>query len=159
MALREIRIDGDPILRKKSRVIDRVDDRILELVEDMKETMIAAQGMGLAAPQVGVLRRVVIVMIGEELVEMINPEITYSEGNLVDVEGCLSIPGKFGMVHRPEKIKVKYMDLDGKECILEVSEYSARAVCHELDHLEGILYADKVVGGLHDVKDSEEEEE
>lgn len=156
MALREIRIDGDPILRKKSRTIEVIDDRIRELVEDMKETMISAQGMGLAAPQVGVLRRVVIVMIGEELFEMINPEIVESEGTLVDVEGCLSIPGKSGTVHRPAKIKVKFLDVQGKKKILEVSGYSARAVCHELDHLDGILYTDKVVGSLYDVTDSEE---
>lgn len=156
MALREIRIDGDPILRKKSRTIEVIDNRIRELVEDMKETMISAQGMGLAAPQVGVLRRVVIVMIGEELFEMINPEIVESEGTLVDVEGCLSIPGKSGTVHRPAKIKVKFLDVQGKKKILEVSGYSARAVCHELDHLDGILYTDKVVGSLYDVTDSEE---
>lgn len=156
MALREIRIDGDPILRKKSRTIEVIDDRIRELVEDMKETMISAQGMGLAAPQVGVLRRVVIVMIGEELFEMINPEIVESEGTLVDVEGCLSIPGKSGTVHRPAKIKVKFLDVHGEKKTLEVSGYSARAVCHELDHLEGILYTDKVVGSLYDVSDSEE---
>ncbi len=155
MALRTIRIDGDPILRKKSRKVEKVDDRIRILLEDMVETMNHADGVGLAAPQVGVLRRAIVVDIGDGPIKMLNPEIVEEDGLEVDVEGCLSVPGKSGTVERPINLKVKYLDEDGKEKILEGSKLLARAICHEIDHLDGILYIDKVI----EYVDLENEEE
>lgn len=155
MALRTIRIDGDPILRKKSRKVEKVDDRIRILLEDMVETMNHADGVGLAAPQVGVLRRAIVVDIGDGPIKMLNPEIVEEDGLEVDVEGCLSVPGKSGTVERPINLKVKYLDEDGKEKILEGSKLLARAICHEIDHLDGILYTDKVI----EYVDLENEEE
>lgn len=155
MALRTIRIDGDPILRKKSRNVEKVDDRIRILLEDMVETMNHADGVGLAAPQVGVLRRAIVVDIGDGPIKMLNPEIVEEDGLEVDVEGCLSVPGKSGTVERPINLKVKYLDEDGKEKILEGSKLLARAICHEIDHLDGILYTDKVI----EYVDLENEEE
>jgi peptide deformylase len=143
MALRKLRLDGDDILRKKSRPVEAVTDRIIELVEDMIETMYESQGVGLAAPQVGTLKRIFVVDIGDGPLTFINPEITETEGEQYGLEGCLSIPGKQGDVLRPYRIKVIAMDTEGNNFELEAEEFLARAICHEYDHLEGILYTDK----------------
>ncbi|HLS54037.1 MAG TPA: peptide deformylase, partial [Tissierellaceae bacterium] len=145
MALRKIRTEGDPILRKKSRPIDEITDRIKTLLEDMEETMRDAQGVGLAAPQVGILRRAVVIDVGDGIIKMINPEIIDTKGAEIDVEGCLSIPGIAGTVERPEYVKVKFLNEDGEEVLLEGEGLLARAICHEIDHLDGILFTDKVI--------------
>ena len=145
MAIRQIRYEDDEILRKKSRVVDRIDDRIRVLVEDLIDTMIEEDGVGLAAPQVGVLKRVVVVDIGEGPITLINPEIISEEGEDIDDEGCLSVPGKSGKVMRPKRVKVRFIDIDGEEQEVEGEDLLARAFCHEIDHLEGILYTDKVI--------------
>lgn len=145
MAIRQIRYEDDEILRKKSRIVDKIDDRIRVLVEDLIDTMREEDGVGLAAPQVGVLKRVVVVDIGEGPITLINPEIVSEEGEDVDDEGCLSVPGKSGKVMRPKKVKVKFTDIDGEEQEVEGEDLLARAFCHEIDHLEGILYTDKVI--------------
>ncbi len=144
MAIRKIRTEEDPILRKKSREVEKFDDRLFELLDDMAETMYAADGVGLAAVQVGVLRRVVIVDIGEGLMELINPEIIEIDGVQCDVEGCLSLPGKQAYTMRPMTVKVKAQNRDGNWCIYKGSELKAKAFCHEIDHLDGILYVDKI---------------
>lgn len=144
MAIRNIRTEEDPILRKKSRTVENFDDRLFELLDDMAETMYAADGVGLAAVQVGVLRRVVIVDIGEGLIELINPEIVEEEGIQCDVEGCLSLPGKQAYTMRPMTVKVKAQNRDGNWCVYKGTGLKAKAFCHEIDHLDGILYVDKI---------------
>lgn len=144
MALREIRKIGDDILRKKSRVVDRVDEKIKTLFEDMLETMYHSNGAGLAAPQVGILKRVIVVDIGDGPIRLVNPEILEENGELLDEEGCLSVPGTSGMVKRPEKVRVKGINENGEEVIIEGEGFLARALCHEIDHLNGILYVDLV---------------
>lgn len=158
MALRNIRLEGDPILRKKSRHVENMNDRIKVLLDDMVETMNHADGVGLAAPQVGVLRRIVIIDIGEGPIKMINPEFIETEGSYIDIEGCLSIPNKAGTVERPERVKIKYLNENWEEIILEGTGLLAKAVCHEIDHLDGILYTDKVIEYV-DIETDEEEEE
>lgn len=145
MAIRQLRYEDDPILRKKSRKVDVIDEKIKTLVQDMLETMYKEEGVGLAAPQVGILKRVVVIDIGEGPLTLINPEITEKEGKNIDLEGCLSIPGKNGKVCRPEKVKLEYMDIEGNKKIIEGTALLARAICHEVDHLDGILYIDKVI--------------
>ncbi len=144
MAIRVIRNEGDPVLRKLSRVVDKIDDRIITLLEDMKETMYEADGVGLAAPQVGVLRRVIIIDIGEDLIELINPEIIYEDGSQCGEEGCLSVPGVTEEVIRPSIVKVRGLNREGEEIVVEGEELLARALCHEIDHLNGILFIDKI---------------
>jgi peptide deformylase len=149
-----MRYDGDPVLRKVSRPIDTVTDRIRILAKDMIETMRAEQGVGLAAPQIGILRRLFVVEIEEiGLHVMINPEIIEQNGEQTDYEGCLSVPGKSGKVKRPDYVKVQYMDLEGNDQILEAEGFFARAICHENDHLNGILYIDKVEEELLEVQE------
>lgn len=143
MAKRIIRTDEDPILRKKSRKVDKIDDKILVLLDDMVETMYDANGVGLAAPQIGILRRIVVIDIGEGPMKLINPEITFTEGEEEDLEGCLSVPGYNGLVKRPEKLICKYTNENNENIELEAEGFLARAICHELDHLDGILYTDK----------------
>ncbi|MBE6754332.1 MAG: peptide deformylase [Ruminococcaceae bacterium] len=143
MALRQILKDGDPSLRKVSRPVTKFNDRLMMLLDDMQQTLAESGGVGLAAPQVGVLRRVVLVDTGEQgIIEMINPVITHREGEQEDLEGCLSIPGKYGIVRRPQKVRATYLDRDGNECEIEAEDFVARIVCHETDHLEGTLYID-----------------
>ena len=144
MALRQIRITGDEILRKKSKEVKKITPRLLELIEDMKETMYDANGVGLAAVQVGVLRRIVVIDIGDGPIVMINPEITEkSEEEYIETEGCLSVPDEQGFTRRPVWVKVRYTDPEGAEMILETEEkFLSKAVCHELDHLDGVLYTD-----------------
>lgn len=144
MAIRNIRTEEDPILRKKSRVVENFDDRLFLLLDDMAETMYAADGVGLAAVQVGVLRRVVVIDIGEGLMELINPEIVEVDGIQCDVEGCLSLPGKQAYTMRPMTVKVKAQNRDGNWCMYKGSGLKAKAFCHEIDHLDGILYVDKI---------------
>lgn len=145
MAIRTIRTNGDEILRKKSKTVDVINDRIKTLIKDMIETMYEADGVGLAAPQVGILKRVVVIDVGDGPIAMINPEIIKTEGTYVDVEGCLSVPGEQGEVERPQKVVAKYLDENGKENLVEAEELFARAICHELDHLNGVLFIDKIL--------------
>lgn len=144
MALRNIRKLGDDILRKRCRQVETIDERILTLLDDMAETMYNAGGVGLAAPQIGILKRIVVIDIGEGLIELINPEITSVEGNIKDVEGCLSVPGKCGYVVRPEKVTVTALNRDGDKIEISGEGLLAKAFCHELDHLDGIVFVDKV---------------
>ncbi|ADQ04423.1 peptide deformylase [Caldicellulosiruptor owensensis OL] len=145
MALRKIRIYEDEILRKKSKIVEKFDQRLHQLLDDMKDTMYEANGIGLAAPQVGVLKRAVVIDIGEGAIELVNPQIEYSEGSVVDVEGCLSVPNMWGEVERPQKVVVNAQDRFGNEFRLEAEGLLARALCHEIDHLDGILFVDKVI--------------
>ena len=150
MAIRNIRVDDDPILRKTSRPVTDFNDRLFDLLDDMKETMYKSGGVGLAAPQVGVLRRVVVMDVSEdrnEYIELINPEITEVEGSQTGTEGCLSLPGLCGIVTRPMTVKVKAQNRDGKWCLYKGEGLKARCFCHEIDHLDGILYKDKLDEG------------
>ncbi len=144
MAIRNIRTLGDDILRKKSRPVEVIDERILTLLDDMAETMYESNGVGLAAPQIGILKRIVVIDVGEGLIELINPEIVEVEGNIKDLEGCLSVPGKYGYVVRPEKVTVTALNRDGDRITLQGEEMLAKAFCHEIDHLDGIVFVDKV---------------
>lgn len=145
MALREVRKIGDEILRKKSRKIEHVDERIRVLLDDMVQTMIHENGVGLAAPQVGILKRAVVID-GDEagIIKLINPEIIESVGVQTDEEGCLSVPGRSGIVERPKKVTVRALNEKGEEIILTGEDLMARAFCHEIDHLDGILFVDKM---------------
>ena len=154
MALRTIRIQGDPVLTKKCREITEITPKIRELAEDMLDTMYEANGVGLAGPQVGVLKR-----IGEGPVVMINPVILETSGEQTGDEGCLSLPGKAGTVTRPNYVKARAFDLDMEEYEIEGTELMARAICHELDHLDGHMYTEKVEGPLHEVTYESDEEE
>ncbi len=149
MAIRNIRTDEDPILRKKSRVITSFDDKLAELVEDMIDTMDANDGIGIAAVQVGALRRVVIVMDPEFEKPvpnvLVNPEIIWYSGVQCKLEGCLSVPDRSGTVERPTNVRVKYQDINGNHVDREFEGDIVRVICHELDHLDGILYTDKMV--------------
>lgn len=147
MALRNIRVDEDPILRKRARDVSQFDDRLHLLVEDLVETMKHADGVGLAAPQVGILKRVVIVDVDQntEPMVLVNPEILSSDGEQLEIEGCLSLPGRSGLVKRPQRVKVAYQDVAGVSYVLEGEDLMARVLCHEIDHLDGILYTDKMV--------------
>ena len=157
MALRTIRIMGDEVLTKTCREVTKVTPRISNLIDDMLETMYDACGVGLAAPQVGVLRRIVVIDVGEGPVVMVNPVILETSGEQTGDEGCLSIPGKAGQVTRPNYVKVHAFDENMEEYEIEGTELMARAMCHEIDHLDGHLYVEKVEGQLHDVTYEEEE--
>lgn len=159
MALRNLRIEGDEILGKVSRPVTEMKDRYQELIDDMLETMYESEGVGLAAVQVGVLRRIVVIDVGEGPVVLINPEIIEADGEQTGSEGCLSVPGKVGIVTRPNHVKVRALDRDMKEFEFEAEGFFARACCHELDHLDGHLYVEKVEGDLVDVSDLEDEDE
>ena len=149
MAIRNLRIEGDPILRKTSKEVKEITPKIVELVDDMLETMYEANGVGLAAPQVGVLKRIVVIDVGEGPIVLINPEITRTEGSQTGDEGCLSVPGKAGTVTRPNEVTVRFMSEDGEWYELEGTELLARCICHECDHLDGHMYTEKVEGELH----------
>lgn len=157
MALRTIRIQGDPVLEKKCREITEITPKIAELVEDMIETMYEANGVGLAAPQVGILKRLVVIDVGEGPIVMINPVILETSGEQTGDEGCLSLPGKAGTVTRPNYVKARAFDENMEEYEIEGMELLARAICHELDHLDGHMYTEKVEGPLHDVTYEDEE--
>ncbi|MBQ8877206.1 MAG: peptide deformylase [Lachnospiraceae bacterium] len=160
MAIRNIREMGDEVLNKKCKEVTEVTDRTRELIDDMFDTMYDALGVGLAAPQVGILKRIVVVDVtGEDPILLINPVILETSGEQTGHEGCLSVPGKSGMVTRPNYVKVKAYDEDMKPFIIEGTELLARAFCHEIDHLDGHLYVEKVEGDLMDVVPDEDEEE
>ena len=147
MAIRDIVKDGDPILRKKCRPVEVFDVKLGKLLDDMRETMKKADGVGLAGPQVGILRQVVVIEVGDFYVELINPEILEYSGEQIGVEGCLSVEGKNCYVARPYYVKVKYQDRYGKQMVLECEDFPARAVFHETDHLQGVLFYDKEYKG------------
>lgn len=154
---------GDPVLEKKCKPVKEMTPRIKELIEDMLDTMYDSEGVGLAAPQVGILRRIVVIDIGEGPIVMINPEIIETEGSQTGGEGCLSLPGQAGNVTRPNYVKARALDENMEAYEIEGEELLARAICHELDHLEGIMYVSKVEGDLYDtdpdLMETEETEE
>lgn len=156
MGIRTIRVDKDEILRKKSKEVKSFDQKLWTLLEDMKETMYRAEGVGLAAVQIGILKRIFIVDIGEGPVEFINPEILETGGEQFGEEGCLSVPNKYGNVRRPDKVKMRAQDRHGNFFEIEGQGFMARAMLHEYDHLEGRLYVDLVEGDLLEVTDNNE---
>lgn len=147
MALRNIVKLGDPILYKKSRVVDKFDEKLAMLIDDMLETMYNGNGVGLAAVQVGILKRVVVIDIGEGPIELVNPEITFEEGEQISQEGCLSLPGKWANTKRPKKVQVKAQDRNGKWQVFTGEDLKAKAFCHEIDHLDGILFTSHLADG------------
>ncbi len=157
MAILNILKEGDETLRKKCRPVEAITPRILQLLDDMHETLDKAQGVGLAAPQVGVLRRIVIVEIGDKRYEMINPEIIATKGKQEEIEACLSVPEKYGLVKRPAWVKVRATDRHGKVYEAEGDGLMARCFCHELDHLDGTLYIDRAIE-MYDPDDIEDAE-
>ena len=161
MAIREIRTMGDDVLTKVCKEVKAMTPRTAILIEDMLDTMYEAPGVGLAAPQVGVLRRIVVIDVGEGPIILINPEILETNGEQTGDEGCLSVPGKAGCVTRPDYVKVRALDENMEEVVYEGEGLLARAFCHEIDHLDGHLYVEKVEGEIHDVtyEDEEMEEE
>lgn len=159
MALRNIREIGDAVLTKVCKEVKEMTPRTKELIEDMLDTMYEADGVGLAAPQVGVLKRIVVIDVtGEDPYVMINPRIVEMSGEQTGQEGCLSVPGKYGIVTRPNYVKAVALDIDMKPYEVEGTELLARAICHELEHLDGHLYVEKAEGVLRDVGEPEEEE-
>lgn len=157
MALRTIRVQGDSVLTKKSRTVDKMTPRIGELITDMLDTMYDAMGVGLAAPQVGILKRIVVIDVGEGPIVLINPEILETSGEQTGDEGCLSVPGMAGQVTRPNYVKVKALDVNMNEQIYEGEGLLARAFCHEIDHLDGKMYTELVEGELLKVTYDEED--
>ena len=157
MALRTIRVEGDPVLTKISRPVDKMTPRIHDLIADMLDTMYDAMGVGLAAPQVGILKRIVVIDVGEGPIVLINPEILETSGEQTGDEGCLSVPGMAGQVTRPNYVKVKALDVNMDEQIYEGEGLLARAFCHEIDHLDGKMYTELVEGELHKVTYDEED--
>ena len=151
MAIRKIvELGKDDILRKRSRKVEKFDRRLGVLLDDMADTMYEADGVGLAAPQVGVLKRCIVVDVGEGLLEMVNPEILWSEGEVVGPEGCLSVPGRRGTVARPEKVRVHGQDRNGGHIEVEGEGLLAVCLCHEIDHLDGIVYVDRMIEDVTD---------
>ena len=157
MALRKIRELGDERLTKKCREVSEMTPRLKELVSDMLDTMYNAEGVGLAAPQVGVLRRIVVIDIGEGPIVLVNPKMTLQEGQQEGNEGCLSVPGKAGVVVRPDHVIVEGFNENMEPVTVEGQELLARALCHELDHLDGVMYTTRVEGELFDTSELEEE--
>ncbi|MBE5805757.1 MAG: peptide deformylase [Clostridiales bacterium] len=156
MAIRNIRKDGEDVLRKKSKEVEKIDEKIRQLVDDMLETMYKFNGVGLAAPQVGILKRVVVIDIYDDKgpIVLINPVIIKEKGEQEVDEGCLSFPNQFAKVIRPAEVTVKALDLDGKEIKIKAKELLAQAISHEVDHLDGVLFVDKIIPGtLEIVKD------
>lgn len=161
VALRNIRLAGDEILTKTSRKVDVIDDRIRMILDDMADTMYAANGLGLAAVQVGVLRRLVVIDVGEGVVKLVNPEIVYREGEETDIEGCLSVPGYQGNVKRPVKVRMHALNENGEAVDIEAEGLLKKAICHELDHLDGIMYTDiaENIIDISQIEDDDAEEE
>ncbi len=162
MALRQIRIMGDEKLEKACRPVEKMTPKLKQLVQDMLDTMYDAGGVGLAAPQVGILKRIVVIDVSEEGNEpliLVNPALLEQSGEQTGQEGCLSLPGQAGIVTRPNHVKIRAYDEDMKEFELEADELLARAICHELDHLEGIMYVRHVEGELFEVSEEEQQEE
>ena len=158
MAIRQIRLAGDPVLNKVCKEVKKMTPMLEVLIGDMLDTMYDAGGVGLAAPQVGILKRIVTIDIGDDTgaLILVNPEILETSGEQTGDEGCLSVPGKAGAVTRPNYVKVKAFNEKMEEIVVEGEELLARAICHEVDHLEGRMYVDLVEGGLHDVEMEEE---
>ena len=159
MGLRKIMTVKEPCLHKVCRPVEKFDGKLHKLLDDMKETLTEANGVGLAAPQVGILRRVVVVDTGEEILELVNPELLETSGEQVGSEGCLSVPGKYGIVKRPNYAKVRAYDRDGNEFEVEGEELMARCFCHELDHLDGIVYTEIMERYLTEEEMKEQSEE
>lgn len=160
MALREILVDGDPVLAKVSRPVEQFDERLHILIDDMRETLLDSNGVGLAAPQIGILRRVVLVINEEdEILELVNPVIIHQEGEQIGLEGCLSVPGMYGEVTRPMKATVRAQDRNGNFYEVSGEEIVARCFCHELEHLDGHLFTERVEGKLYTLKELEEMQE
>lgn len=159
MALRKIVCIEDELLRKKSRPVEKFDEKLHKLLDDMAETMYHANGVGLAAPQIAVLRRIVVMDCGDGLIEMINPEIISTEGEQDGAEGCLSVPGRQGMVKRPMKVVARFQDRNGDWYEIEGEELLARCIMHETDHLDGTLYVDKMYREVFADEQEEEAEE
>ncbi len=159
MGLRKIMTVKEPCLHKVCRPVEKFDGKLHRLLDDMKETLAEANGVGLAAPQVGILRRVVVVDTGEEMLELVNPELLETSGEQVGSEGCLSVPGKYGIVKRPNYAKVRAYDRDGNEFEVEGEELMARCFCHELDHLDGIVYTEIMERYLTEEEMKEQSEE
>lgn len=160
MGIRKIRKIGDDILTKRSREVKEMDHRTATLIDDMLDTMYEAEGVGLAAPQVGILKRIVVIDVSAEAnqpIVLINPKILEMSGEQTGDEACLSVPGKAGQVTRPNYVKVRAKNREMQEIEVEGTELLARALCHELDHLEGMLYVERVKGGLHDSGNGEQE--
>lgn len=150
MALRQIRINDDELLRKKCRKVELVDSRILQLLDDMAETMYhTGNGAGLAANQIGVLKRLVVIDMGEGLIKLINPEIVSQTGTQECIEGCLSFPNRWGKTIRPQKVTVRFLNEKGEETTLTGEGDLAKCLCHELDHLDGVVFVDKVIEFIH----------
>jgi len=146
MALRNIRIEGDPILSKKTRLVEKFDSNLIELLDDMKETMIDAEGVGLAAPQVGILRRLAVIFDKEDgIIEIINPKILSFSGEQISEEGCLSCPGIYLKTLRPLQVEISVLNRNGEEFILKKTGFTAKILCHEIDHLDGILFKERTV--------------
>ena len=159
MAIRNIRTIGDSCLAKECKPVKEMNEKLAVLIEDMLDTMYEANGVGLAAPQIGILKQLVVIDIsenGDSPIILINPEIIETDGTQTGEEGCLSVPGKSGVVTRPNYVKVKALDENMEEVIYEGTELLARAFCHEIDHLHGIVYVSKAEGGIHDVVREEE---
>lgn len=155
MALRQIRLAGDPILNKVCKEVTKMTPMLETLVGDMLDTMYEANGVGLAAPQVGVLKRIAVVDIGDGPVVMVNPHILEQDGEQTGDEGCLSLPGKAGQVTRPNRVIIQAFDEHMEEYEMEADELLARAFCHEIEHLDGHMFTEHVVDGLHEVKEDE----
>lgn len=158
MAIRKIREAGDEVLTKQCKAVDKVTLRIKMLISDMLDTMYEGMGVGLAAPQVGILKQIVVIDVGEAPIVLINPEIVETRGEQTGEEGCLSLPGKFGIVTRPDYVKVKAYNEEMQPFEIEGEGLLARAFCHELDHLAGRMYMELAEDGIHDVGEEEEEE-
>jgi peptide deformylase len=156
MAIRNLRFEGDPLLRKVSKEVKEITPRIKELVQDMLDTMYEDDGVGLAAPQVGVLKRIFVIDVGDGPVTFINPTITLKEGEQTGSEGCLSLPNKVAIVTRPNHVVCEATNIDGEKFSVDATELFARAICHEYDHLDGILYPDVADGPVVDVDDLED---
>lgn len=161
MGIRNVRVLGDDILRKKSKEVKEMTPRLQGIIQDMVDTMYQQNGVGLAAPQVGILRRVVVIDVGDEngTIVMINPEILETSGSQTGSEGCLSVPGKHATVTRPNYVKAKALNMDMEEYVIEGTELLARAILHECDHLDGVMYVDKAEGPIVDNDEEEEDEE
>ena len=159
MALRNIRQMGDDMLKKKCREVKEMTPKLKQLVEDMLDTMYDGNGVGLAAPQVGILRRIAVVDIGDGPIVMVNPRIVASRGEQTGDEACLSLPGKAGVVTRPYYVKIEAWDEDMEWYEMEAEDLLARAFCHEIDHLDGHMYVEKIEGPLHDAVYEDEDEE
>ncbi len=159
MAIRNIRKQGDPILNRPCREVKEMTPRLKELAQDMIETMYEANGVGLAAPQVGILRRIAVIDVGDGPFVFVNPKIVWSEGEQAGDEGCLSVPGLCGLVRRPMRVRTEAYDIDMQPFTIEGEGLFARAMCHEFDHLDGHLYVELVEGELHDMDAAPDDEE